>query len=50
MNIIDRDFLKHWNVVQPLFLIRNEEEYDKAIETLNDLIDEVGTNEIAYKS
>ncbi len=45
MNIKDRDFRQHWYVVQPLFSIRNEEEYDKAIETLNELIDEVGTNE-----
>lgn len=45
MSVIAKDIQTHWRVVQPLFLIRNEEEYDKAIETLNDLIDEVGTNE-----
>ena len=33
------------HIVQPLFSIRNENEYDKAIATLNSLIDEVGTNE-----
>ncbi|MDE0088531.1 MAG: transcriptional regulator [Candidatus Poribacteria bacterium] len=35
----------HWSVVQPLFLIRNEKEYDKAVTVLNELIDEVGTDE-----
>ncbi|MDE0484218.1 MAG: transcriptional regulator [Candidatus Poribacteria bacterium] len=45
MNIIAEDFQTHWHVVQPLFLIRNEEEYDKAVTVLNELIDEVGTNE-----
>ena len=35
----------HWHVVQPLLSIRNEDEYDKAIATLNELIDEVGTDE-----
>lgn len=45
MNIIAEDFQTHWHVVQPLFLIRNEKEYDKAVAALNELIDEVGTDE-----
>ena len=45
MSIIAEDIQTHWRVVQPLFLIRDEEEYDAAIATLNALIDEVGTNE-----
>ena len=45
MNIIAEDFQTHWHVVQPLFLIRNEKEYDKAVTVLNELIDEVGTDE-----
>lgn len=45
MSIIAEDIQIHWRVVQPLFLIRDEEEYDAAIATLNALIDEVGTNE-----
>ena len=32
------------HVIQPLFSIRDESEYDKAIATLNALIDEVGIN------
>lgn len=35
----------HWQIIQPLFVIRNEQEYDLAIERLNFLIDEVGTDE-----
>jgi HTH-type transcriptional regulator / antitoxin HigA len=35
----------HWNVLAPLLTIRNEEEYTKAINLLNNLIDKIGTNE-----
>lgn len=31
--------------VAPLLTIRNEEEYEQAVERLNYLIDEIGTNE-----
>lgn len=45
MNIISKEIQFHWSAVQPLFSIRNENEYDKAVATLNRLIDEVGTDE-----
>ncbi|MBM3237006.1 transcriptional regulator [Candidatus Poribacteria bacterium] len=45
MNMIAEDIQAYWDVVRPLFSIRNEHEYDLAIERLNALIDEVGTNE-----
>ena len=45
MSVIAEDIQAHWNVVRPLFSIRNENEYDKAIERLNTLIDEIGDNE-----
>ncbi len=45
MNVITEEIKTHWNVVSPLFSIRNENEYNLAIERLNTLIDEVGTNE-----
>ena len=45
MSVIAEDIQMHWRAVQPLFSIRDEEEYDAAIATLNALIDEVGTNE-----
>ena len=42
MSVIPADIQEHWRVVQPLFSIRDESEYDLAIERLNALIDEVG--------
>ena len=35
----------HWSAIAPLLTIRNEEEYEQAVKRLNDLIDEIGTNE-----
>lgn len=35
----------HWHAISPLLTIRNEEEYEQAITRLNDLLDEIGTNE-----
>lgn len=35
----------HWSAIAPVLTIRNEEEYEQAIERLNDLIDEIGTNQ-----
>lgn len=45
MSVIAEDILTHWRIVQPLFSIRDEDAYDKAIVTLNALIDEVGNDE-----
>lgn len=45
MSVITDDIQVHWRVVRSLFSIRNEKEYDLAIERLNALIDEVGNNE-----
>ena len=43
--MITEDIQAHWQVVSPFFAIRNEEEYDIAIERLNALLDEVGSDE-----
>ena len=45
MSVISEDTLTHWRIVQPLFSIRDEDAYDRAIVTLNALIDEVGNDE-----
>ena len=45
MNLLTEDIQAHWLAVQPILSIRNEEEYDIAIERLHALIDEVGTDE-----
>lgn len=36
---------QHWTAISPLLLLRNEQEYDRAVERLNRLLDEVGTDE-----
>ncbi len=45
MSVIAEDILTHWRIVQPLFSIHDENAYDRAIVTLNALIDEVGNDE-----
>lgn len=36
---------KSWSVLRPLLTIRNETEYQQSVEQLNNLIDQVGTDE-----
>lgn len=45
MSIIAPDIQHHWAAISPLFSIRNERDYDLAVERLNSLLDEIGTNE-----
>jgi len=45
MSIALQEIEQHWSAIRPIFLIRNEEEYDQAIVMLNDLVDIVGSNE-----
>jgi len=45
MTLFTRETQKHWLAIQPIFSIRSEQEYDQAVARLNDLIDEVGTDE-----
>ena len=45
MSVIAKDIQTHWRILQPVLSIRDAAEYDKAIVTLNALIDEVGTEE-----
>ncbi len=45
MSVIAPQLRRSWNNISPLLRIQNEEEYDKAVERLNGLIDEVGTDE-----
>lgn len=39
------DINTHWRAIAPLLTIRNEQDYDRAVRQLNDLIDEIGTDE-----
>jgi HTH-type transcriptional regulator/antitoxin HigA len=45
MTAIAKDLGQHWTALRPLLCIHNEREYDRAVKLLNNLIDEVGTNE-----
>lgn len=45
MSIVTKDIQAHWQVLGPLLTIHDENEYDHAVELLNGLIDEVGTDE-----
>jgi HTH-type transcriptional regulator / antitoxin HigA len=45
MNLMTQELQEHWTPLQRLLSIRNEKEYDQAVEKLNLLIDEVGTDE-----
>ena len=45
MSAITQDMQNHWSAVSSFLTIRNQREYDLAVERLNQLLDEVGTNE-----
>jgi HTH-type transcriptional regulator/antitoxin HigA len=42
---ISKSLEQHWAAVRPFLSIRDEQDYDTAIELLNQLVDEVGTDE-----
>lgn len=45
MTVMPHDLQQHWTALSPLLSIRTEHEYDLAVERLNALLDEVGTDE-----
>jgi len=45
MSVITPDIADHWAAIEPLLTIRNEAEYERAVERMHALLDEVGTNE-----
>ncbi|MBS1259243.1 MAG: Antitoxin HigA [Candidatus Scalindua arabica] len=45
MNTITKDIETHWSAISPILAIRNEKEYQGAVERMENLIDEVGTDE-----
>jgi HTH-type transcriptional regulator/antitoxin HigA len=45
MTVILQELQQHWTAISPLLSMRNEHEYDLAVERLNYLLDEVGTDE-----
>ena len=45
MKSFPKDIQTHWKAISPLLMIRNEKEYNAAVKCLNELLDEIGTNE-----
>ena len=45
MTIFSDQLQTHWQNISPLLTIRNEREYDAAVERMNELLDEIGTDE-----
>ena len=45
MSMIIREIQPHWTAIRPYFSVRSEEEYDRAIKQMNELLDIVGTDE-----
>lgn len=45
MSAIAKDIQTHWATIGPILSIRNEREYDLAVKRLDQLLDEIGTNE-----
>jgi HTH-type transcriptional regulator / antitoxin HigA len=45
MTLVNDQIQTHWTNIAPLLTIRNEREYNAAIKRLNELLDEIGTNE-----
>src|SRR6266545_3729413 len=45
MTVIPQELQQHWTAISPLLSLRNEQEYDRAVEHLNRLLDEVGTDQ-----
>jgi len=45
MTLMIQEIQPHWNAIQPYITICNEEDYDRLVLQMNELIDQVGTNE-----
>ena len=45
MTLVNDQIQNHWMNIAPLLSIRNEREYNAAVKRMNELLDEIGTNE-----
>jgi HTH-type transcriptional regulator/antitoxin HigA len=45
MTLVNDQIQNHWINIAPLLTIRNEREYNAAVKRMNELLDEIGTNE-----
>jgi HTH-type transcriptional regulator / antitoxin HigA len=45
MTLVNDQIQIHWMSIAPLLTIRNERDYNAAVKRMNELLDEIGTNE-----
>jgi HTH-type transcriptional regulator/antitoxin HigA len=45
MTVMIQDIQSHWQVIRPYMTIHTEQDYDRLVGQMNQLIDEVGTDE-----
>lgn len=45
MTLVNDQIKTHWTNIAPLLTIHNERDYNAAVKRMNELLDEVGTNE-----
>lgn len=45
MTLVNNEIQAHWENIAPLLTVRNEREYNAAVKRVNELLDEIGTNE-----
>lgn len=45
MTLATHNLQLHWKNISPLLTIRNEREYNAAVKRMNELLDEIGSNE-----
>jgi HTH-type transcriptional regulator/antitoxin HigA len=45
MTVFTNQIKTHWESISPLLTIRDEHDYDAAVERMNELLDEIGTDE-----
>ncbi len=45
MTLVNDQIQTYWTNIAPLLTIRNEREYNAAVKHMNELLDEIGTNE-----
>ena len=45
MTLMLQEIQSHWKAIQPFITIHNEEDYDRLVAQMNELVDQVGTNE-----
>jgi HTH-type transcriptional regulator/antitoxin HigA len=45
MSVVTHELVQHWTAIRPILSIHAEDDYDRAVEQLNMLIDEIGTDE-----